>query len=78
MYIVSGQCNWGALINFKVLLPKDNVSPSFTTLFLNGLLIISVKYLIAKLLPTTVALGAYSKIFSTDPAWSGSVWFTTT
>ena len=32
MYIVSGQCNCGALINCKVLFPKDKVSPTFTIL----------------------------------------------
>ena len=54
---------------YSLMLRSDKIIFSHdTALFLNGLLIISVKYLIAKLLPTTVALGAYSKIFSTDPA----------
>ena len=55
-------------MNCKVLFPKDKVSPSFTILLLNGLLMISLRYLIARVDPTTVAFGAYSSIFSTEPA----------
>ena len=75
--MVSGQCRFGALINFRVLFPRDNVSPSLTINELNSLLHISFIKFIAADDPTIFMDGFKSSSFSIEAEWSGSVWFST-
>lgn len=77
--IVSGQCRNGWMRNLRWTSPRS--SSRFCIVLIVGvdglMWPMLLMFISAALVATTVAFGYRSRMWTSDPLWSGSVWFRT-